>query len=154
MFESPLIVKLVTPSPFCDPPSRTPSTSSSRMIMYSLPSILMSEPEYLPNRMRSPALTSSGISLPSSSRLPLPTATTSPSCGFSLAESGMNSPPILFSLVFDPFDHDAVVERSNVHSSTSILGLLLEESLIFRCAGPWRKTAAAQRLLLAHSGEE
>ena len=35
--------------------------------------------------------------MPSSSTLPLPTATTLPSCGFSLAVSGMMIPPLVFS---------------------------------------------------------
>src|SRR5437773_10853938 len=47
--------------------------------------------------MRSPALTSSGTSLPDSSRAPGPTATISPSWGFSLAVSGMMMPPAVFS---------------------------------------------------------
>ena len=42
------------------------------MMRYSSPSILTSLPEYLPNRIRSPALTSSGIFLPSSVTLPVP----------------------------------------------------------------------------------
>src|SRR5207249_6418033 len=46
--------------------SRMARTSSSRMIRYSLSSIFTSEPEYLPNRILSPAFTSSGIFLPSS----------------------------------------------------------------------------------------
>jgi hypothetical protein len=58
-------------------------------------SILTSVPDHLPNRMRSPALTSSGTSLPLSSRAPGPTAMTSPSCGFSLAVSGMMMPPLV-----------------------------------------------------------
>src|SRR2546422_6674438 len=62
------------------------------MIRYSSPSTLMSLLEYLPNRMWSPTFTSTGTSLPSSSRLPCPTATTSASCGFSLAESGIMMP--------------------------------------------------------------
>src|ERR1039458_7724479 len=60
---------------------------------YSSPSILISAPEYLPNRIRSPALTSSATRSPVSSSLPLPTALTSACCGFSLAESGMMIPP-------------------------------------------------------------
>ena len=63
------------------------------MMRYSSPSSLISCPEYLPNRMRSPALTSSGTRLPSSFDLPLPAAMTLPCCGFSLAESGMMIPP-------------------------------------------------------------
>src|SRR3984957_3871432 len=70
-----------------------PRTSSSRMIKNSSPSSLMSLPEYLPNRMRLPTSTSRGTSLPSSRRLPLPTASTSPSWGFSFAESGIYRPP-------------------------------------------------------------
>ena len=72
--------------------------SVSFMIRRSSPSILTSVPDHLPNSTRSPALTSSGISLPLSSRAPGPTAMTSPSCGFSLAVSGMMMPPLdLFS---------------------------------------------------------
>src|SRR3954470_22358217 len=74
-------------------PVRMPRTSSSRMMMNSSPSILISVPEYLPNRMRSPSFTSRGRTLPSSLDLPLPAAITSPSCGLSFAESGMMIPP-------------------------------------------------------------
>src|SRR5579862_9273546 len=63
------------------------------MMMYSVPSSLISLPEYLPNRMRSPALTSNATTVPSSRRLPFPMAITSPSWGFSLAESGIYRPP-------------------------------------------------------------
>ena len=45
----------------------------------------------------SPFLTVKGMILPSSSRLPVPRATTSPSWGFSLAVSGMMIPPFLTS---------------------------------------------------------
>src|SRR6266852_4056283 len=72
---------------------RMPRTSSSFMMRYSSPSSLTSLPEYLPKRTRSPALTSSGVFLPSSETLPLPTAMTLPSWGFSLALSGMMMPP-------------------------------------------------------------
>src|SRR6185503_1098990 len=75
------------------PESMTARTSSSRMIRNSSPSSLISCPEYLPNRMRSPDFTSSGMRPPSSFTLPAPTATTLPCCGFSLAESGMMIPP-------------------------------------------------------------
>ena len=44
-------------------PSITARTSSSFMIRYSSPSSLISWPEYLPNRIVSPALTSSGDAL-------------------------------------------------------------------------------------------
>src|SRR5262249_17877999 len=73
--------------------SRTARASSSRRMMCSTPSSLTSEPEYLPMRILSPALTSSARTEPSSRSLPFPTAITSASSGFSLAVSGMNSPP-------------------------------------------------------------
>src|SRR5713226_5197933 len=73
------------------------SMSSSFMIRYSSSSTFTSEPEYLPKRMRSWAFTSRGIRLPSSFTLPLPTAMTLPSWGFSFAVSGMMMPPFLTS---------------------------------------------------------
>src|SRR3972149_4340445 len=76
--------------------SRMPRMSSSRIIRCSSPSMLISVPEYLPKRMRSFTLTSSGMSLPSSFTFPLPTAITFPSWGFSFALSGMMIPPLLF----------------------------------------------------------
>src|SRR5262249_43029724 len=75
----------------------TPRMSLSFMISSSSPSILTSVPDHLPNRILSPASPSSGTSLPASSRAPEPTATTSPSWGFSLAVSGMMMPPLVFS---------------------------------------------------------
>src|SRR5688500_4437706 len=80
-----------TPCYFFD--SRIARTSSSRMMRYSSPSILISCPEYLPNRMVSPSLTSSGCRAPSSLNLPWPVAMTLPCWGFSLALSGMMIPP-------------------------------------------------------------
>src|SRR5713101_5740487 len=82
---------------FADYFSITPRTSSSRSMRCSSPSILTSFPAYLMNSTRSPGLMSSGRILPSSSTLPLPTATTRPSNGFSLAVSGMMMPPLVFS---------------------------------------------------------
>ena len=76
---------------------RTASTSSSRMMRYSSPSTVTSWLVYLPNRIKSPVLTSSGTRSPSSLILPLPAAITVPRCGFSLAVSGMMIPPILCS---------------------------------------------------------
>src|SRR5438552_14878056 len=57
---------------------------------YSWPSSLTSLPEYLPKRIRSPSFTARGSFLPSSVTLPVPTAITLPSCGFSLAVSGID----------------------------------------------------------------
>ncbi len=66
------------------------------MKMCSTPSILISVPAYLEKRIRSPFFTSMAMRLPSSPTLPGPTATTLPSCGFSLAVSGMMIPPAVF----------------------------------------------------------
>src|ERR1700730_1377424 len=78
---------------FLATPDRTPRTSSSFIIRKSSPSILISVPAYLANRMWSPSFTARGNTLPSSLLLPLPTEMTSPSCGLSLALSGMRIPP-------------------------------------------------------------
>src|SRR5690606_31990766 len=77
-------------------PSMMPRISLSFMIRRSSPSTRTSVPDHLPNRMRSPAFTSSGVILPSSPLMPAPAAITSPSCGFSLAVSGMVMPPGVF----------------------------------------------------------
>ena len=74
----------------------TPIMSLSFIMRYSTPSILTSVPDHLPNRMRSPTLTSIGMSLPLSSRPAGPTAVTFPCCGFSWAVSGMIMPPTVF----------------------------------------------------------
>src|SRR5215472_15452034 len=77
--------------------STTPMMSLSFATTKSSPSILISVPDHFPNSTRSPTLTSSGCSLPSSPREPGPAAMTSPSIGFSLAVSGMMMPPLVFS---------------------------------------------------------
>src|SRR5260370_11245372 len=82
---------------FADYFSITPRTSSSRSMRCSSPSILISFPAYLLNSTRSPGLMSSGRTLPFSSTLPLPTAITRPSTGFSLAVSGMMRAPFFSS---------------------------------------------------------
>src|SRR5690242_15601939 len=71
--------------------------SSELKILYSLPSSLISVPPYLLTRTRSPFLTSNGIFFPSSLVLPVPSATTTLSIGFSLAVSGMMMPPFFTS---------------------------------------------------------
>src|SRR5918993_3118248 len=58
----------------------------------SLPSYLTSVPPYLLKITTSPSATSSGTRLPLSSIRPGPVARTLPSCGFSLAVSGMTRP--------------------------------------------------------------
>src|ERR1019366_1505017 len=71
--------------------------SLSFMMSRSSPSTLTSEPDHLPNKILSPTLRSIGTSLPASSQAPGPTATILPSCGFSLALSGMMMAPLVFS---------------------------------------------------------
>src|SRR4030095_14274398 len=66
------------------------------MMRCSSPRCWISVPEYLPKSTRSPLCTARGRSLPSSLILPSPTAMTLPSWGFSLAVSGMMSPPLVF----------------------------------------------------------
>ena len=67
---------------------------------------------------RSPALGSTGTSLPLSSRAAGPTATTSPSSGFSLAVSGIMMPPRLL-LSFNAAYDDAVVQWTEFHGLRS-----------------------------------
>src|SRR6204780_4745292 len=74
-------------------PSMMAMTSSSRMTTRSSPSTFTSVPLYLPNRILSPTLTSSGRTCPSSKIFPLPTATILPCTGFSAAVSGITMPP-------------------------------------------------------------
>ena len=65
-------------------------------LLYTSPS-LTSLPEYFPKRILSPTFTAMACSFPSSVTFPGPTAMTSPSCGFSLAVSGMMMPPFFTS---------------------------------------------------------
>src|SRR5690606_10047448 len=67
--------------------------SSSLTTRYSTPSSLTSVPLYLPNSTWSPTFTFGARTLPLSSTLPSPTATTWPLIGFSVAESGITMPP-------------------------------------------------------------
>src|SRR5205085_8093679 len=74
-----------------------PRMSSSRMIRKVSPSILISVPPYFEMRTLSPFFTVKSTFLPSSFTLPVPRATTLPSCGFSFAVSGMMIPPFFVS---------------------------------------------------------
>src|SRR6266403_557474 len=67
------------------------------MIRNCSPSILISVPPYFEMRTLSPFFTVKSTFLPSSFTLPVPRATTLPSCGFSFAVSGMMIPPFLVS---------------------------------------------------------
>src|SRR5208282_2027901 len=123
-------------------PSIMPSTSSSRRIRYSWPSSLISAPEYLPKRIRSPAFTSRAITFPSSVFLPFPTATTSPSWGFSLAVSGIMIPPFTAS-----FSSIRLIRIRSCRGLKFILTLLITHELssnygsglilVFHLRGNW-----------------
>src|SRR5690606_27601191 len=72
--------------------SMTARTSRAERTRYSSPPYFTSVPPYFEYRTVSPTLTSIGIRLPLSSTRPGPTARTVPSCGFSLAVSGITMP--------------------------------------------------------------
>src|SRR5262249_54074661 len=72
-------------------------TSASLIRMISSPSNSTCVPLYFPYTTRSPTFSSIGIVSPFSRR-PGPTAMTSPWIGFSLAVSGMYSPPFIVSV--------------------------------------------------------
>ena len=63
--------------------------SDSFIMISSSPSTVTSVPDHLPKRILSPFFTSKAVTLPSSDFVPLPTATTLPSDGFSFAVSGI-----------------------------------------------------------------
>src|SRR6202171_1223568 len=75
----------------------TASTSFSETIRYSISSSLNSLPAYLAYSTLSPTLSSIGTLVPLSRILPVPTASTMPSWGFSLAVSGSTIPLLVFS---------------------------------------------------------
>ena len=89
--------------------SRIASTSSSRMMRYSSPSILISWPEYLPNRMVSPSFTSSGWRLPSSLTLPWPDGDDLALLRLFLGGVGDDDPADLLLAFLDALNDDAVV---------------------------------------------
>src|SRR5690606_33624554 len=76
----------------CYQRTTTARTSRAESTRYSSAPNFTSVPPYLLYSTRSPTATSSGTRLPLSSMRPGPTATTSPSWGFSFAVSGMTRP--------------------------------------------------------------
>ena len=101
-------------------PSITARTSSSRMMRYSSPSSLISWPEYLPNRMVSPALTSSAMRLPSSLTLPAPDGDDLALLRLFLGGVRDDDPADFLFAFLDALDNDAVVQRSDVHALYSV----------------------------------
>src|SRR5439155_8539184 len=84
------------------------------------PSILISVPPYFEISTLSPDLTVKSTFLPLSSILPVPRATTLPSCGFSFAVSGIMIPPFFVS-----------VSSIGCTSTRSPSGLTLTDAIIF-----------------------
>ena len=74
-------------------------------------------PDNLPNRMRSPTLTSIGMSLPLSSRPPGPTAVNLALLRFLLGGVGNDYTAGGLCLGFDALDDNAVVKRISLVSS-------------------------------------
>src|SRR5918997_6779133 len=89
-----LLVELKDLCHRCETPYLVTTARMSRALSRrsSLPSYLTSVPPYLLKITTSPSATSSGTRLPLSSTRPGPVASTLPSCGFSLAVSGMTRP--------------------------------------------------------------
>ena len=75
--------------------------------------------------------------------LPLPTAITSPSIGFSLAVSGMMMPPLVFSSFVDALDDDAVGERTDFHGLESSAEPALAGLGRMEAAGDWHSPGAS-----------
>ena len=93
----------------------TPMMSDSFMIRRSSPSILTSVPDHLPNRMRSPALTSSGMSLPA-----LVAGAGADGDDFALLRLllggvGDDDAALRLLFAFDAPDDDAVVQGTEFH---------------------------------------
>src|SRR5215469_14311634 len=98
--------------------SMTASTSRAESTRYSSPAYFTSVPPYLLYSTTSPTLTSMGTRLvPASSNRPGPTAMTSPSCGFSLAVSGITSP--------DAVVCSASSGRTTIRSSSGLITTLV-----------------------------
>src|ERR1700745_3146371 len=96
----------------------TASTSRAESTRYSSPAYFTSVPPYLLYSTTSPTLTSTGTRLvPASSKRPGPTATTSPSWGFSFAVSGMTNP--------DAGVCSAASGRTTIRSSSGLITTLV-----------------------------
>ena len=92
-----------------------PRMSLSFMISRSSPSILTSVPDHLPNSTRSPAFTSSGMSLPLSSRAPGPDGDDLAFLGLFLGGVGDDDAALGLLLAFEALDHDPVVQGTKRH---------------------------------------
>ena len=99
--------------------SMTPRMSSSRRMRCSSPSSLTSVPAYLPKRTRSPSLTSSGRTLPSSSDLAVADGDDLALERLLLGGVGDDDPALGLLFLGDALDDDAVLQRTNLHHCSS-----------------------------------
>ena len=83
--------------------------SSSLMMRCSSPSILTSVPEYLPNRIRSPALTSRGMSFPVLGHFTLSNSNDFAFLGFLFRGVRDNNSPLCLLLLFQSLHNDSVL---------------------------------------------
>src|SRR5712671_5768606 len=114
-----IVIQLLKRETACEEPpsgqSTMPRMSLSFMMSRSSPSILTSVPDHFPKRMRSPALTSRGVSLPVSSRPPGPTG--DHFAFLRLLLYGIGDDDAAFGLLFAlaAFDHDPVMQGTECH---------------------------------------
>ena len=100
-------------------PSMTAMTSSSRMTSRSSPSTFTSVPQYLPNRILSPTLTSSGTDVAVLQDLALAHRNDLALDGLlGRRVSGITMPPAEVRLLFQTLHDDAVMKRTNLHGFT------------------------------------
>src|ERR1700732_2429214 len=136
-----IVIQLLKRETACEDPSgqsTMPRMSLSFMMSSSSPSILTSVPDHFPKRMRSPALTSRGVSLPVSSRPPGPTAMILTILRLLL--DGIGDDDSAFGLLFtlEALDHDAVVQGSKCHVASFLFwaGGFAEQDGRALCAPP------------------
>src|SRR5215813_9548994 len=97
--------------------STTPMMSLSFATTKSSPSILISVPDHFPNRTRSPTLTSSGCSLPSSPRAPRPGGNDFALHRLFLGGIGDDNAACRLLFLLYTADEDAILQRSKFHGS-------------------------------------
>src|SRR4051794_394758 len=98
--------------------------SDSFMIRYSSPAIRTSVPDHLPNRMRSPARTSSGCILPVSSRATRTDCDHLAFLGLLLGVVGNDDAAGCPVIALDPANDDAVMQGTKIHALPPDVGSL------------------------------
>ena len=92
------------------------------MMSRSSPSSLTSVPDHLPNRILSPALTSSGVTVPSSARAPVPTDDDLALLRLFLGGVGDDDAAGRLLLGLDAADEHAIVQRTEGHKQYPLRG--------------------------------